>query len=488
MKKSFYENVVIGAGSGGLTAAIGLARFGREVALIEANHVGGDCTNVGCIPSKTLIHLAKEFKPGDDPAEVLKRVTKRRNDFRDEEAAEVSNIENLELIMGTAKFIAPRKLAVILSDGVIREISAKNIVISTGARPRILDIPGLPKDRLLTNESLFDIQSLPKHLAIVGAGIIAVELAIALRKLGSEITMIALDPRMLPTYSQSVSEAIQPEIEKRGIKTFYQSTGESFDAKTRTLIVRSGDKTFPVKNVDKVLLAVGRLRNIDDLGLENTGIDFDRGGVKVDNFGRTDIPGIFAIGDVTPTSAFTHSANAQGRRLVQKIVFPWLPMKRDEPIFPTATFSDPEVATTGLNDRQISEKFHPELVKVLRLDFKDTDRGYSDEIEHGFIEVKALRLTGRILNATIVGPYASEMISYFTLAISRKISLYKLSRIVYPYPTFSSSIQKISDNYMRETLPNLLSEIGIYIRSRFFRNVGKKSAVKVVQLNGQKNT
>lgn len=478
MKKSYYENVVIGAGSGGLTAAIGLARFGREVALIESNHVGGDCTNVGCIPSKTLIHLAKEFNPGDDPSEVLKRVAKRRNAFRDEEAADVGNIKNLELIMGTAKFVAPKRLTVTLRDGIVKEVSAKNIIISTGARPRILDIPGLPNDRLLTNESLFDISSLPKHLAIVGAGIIAVELAMALRKLGSEITMIALDPRVLPTYPQSVSDAIQPELEKMGIKTHYQATGDSYDTMTGTLIVRSGEKTFPVENVDKILLAVGRIQNIDDLGLENTGIIFDRSGIKVDTFGRTNLPGVFAIGDITPTSAFTHSANAQGRRLVQKIVYPLLPLKKKEPIFPTATFSDPEVATTGLNERQISEMYPPELVKVLRLDFKDTDRGYSDEIENGFIEVKALRLTGQILNATIVGPNASEIISYFTQAISSKTSLYKLSRIVYPYPTFSSAILKISDNYMRETLPNLFSEIGIYIRNRIFGKSRKKITVE----------
>ncbi len=476
MKKSHYENVVIGAGSGGLTVAIGLAGLGKEVALIEANHVGGDCTNVGCVPSKTLIHLAKDFNPGDDPGQVLKKVTKMRNAFQDEEANEVSNFENLELVMGTAIFTGPKELSITFPDGSIKTVSADRVIIATGARPRLIDLPGLPEDRLLTNESLFDLNALPKHLAIIGAGIIAVELAFALRKLGARITMIALDNRPLPTYNQEVSAAIQPEIVRHGIQTHYRATGESYDDRTRTLIVRTGDKTFPVDNVDKVLLAVGRIRNIDSLGLEKAGVEYDRGGIKVDSFGRTSASGVYAVGDVTPTSVFTHSANAQGRRLVQKIIFPYLPLNKQEPIFPTATFSDPEIATTGLGAQRISRKFHPRLVRSMRVDFKDTDRGYTDEITNGFIEVNALKLTGRILNATILAPHASEMISFFTLAISQKISLYTLYRLVYPYPTFSSAIQKISDNFMRTTLSNFFRELVVFIRFRFFASLGKKKS------------
>jgi pyruvate/2-oxoglutarate dehydrogenase complex dihydrolipoamide dehydrogenase (E3) component len=222
-----------------------------------------------------------------------------------------------------------------------------------------------------------------------------------------------------------------------------------------------------------VLLAVGRVRNIDTLALEKAGIASDRAGIGIDGFGRTNVSGIYAIGDVTPTSAFTHSANAQGRRVVQRILFPWLPSKKAEPLYPTATFSDPEIATVGLSPRQIAEKCHPELVLRLRVDFKDIDRGYTDDVENGFILVDAVRLTGAILGVTIVGPRASEMISLFTLAISQRISLYKLYSLVYPYPTFSSGIQKIADEFMRETLPNIGRELKTYLRYRFSKP-GKK--------------
>jgi pyruvate/2-oxoglutarate dehydrogenase complex dihydrolipoamide dehydrogenase (E3) component len=151
-------------------------------------------------------------------------------------------------------------------------------------------------------------------------------------------------------------------------------------------------------------------------------------------------------------------------------VFPFLPVNKNEPLYPSAAFSDPEVATVGHTPQQLSKKYHPKAIRRIRVDFKtETDRGYTDDIENGFIIVDAVRLTGKILHATIVGPHASETISFFTLAISQKISLYKIFRLVYPYPTFSSGILKVADFFMRETLTNIPQEIGAYLRYRFAR-------------------
>jgi pyruvate/2-oxoglutarate dehydrogenase complex dihydrolipoamide dehydrogenase (E3) component len=469
MSSKHYSNIVIGAGSGGLTVAIGLANLGKQVALIESNHVGGDCTNVGCVPSKTLIHLANVYRPGDNIEAVLAEVTRKRDALREKETEEVQHIENLELISGRAAFDGPKRILVTDPHGETIELSADTITIATGARPRLLNIPGLPANRLLTNESLFDLTTPPHHLAVIGAGIIAVELAFTFNKLGTQVTLIALDPRVLPTYPPEVSEAIQPELDRRGVATHYNATSDSYDETTQTLCVRSGEEKFPLEGVDQVLLAVGRVRNIDRLNLEKASIAYDKNGIRVNSFGRTSVHGVYAIGDVTPTSAFTHSANAQGRRVVQRIAFPWLPARGPEPLYPTATFSDPEVATVGLSPKQIEEKCHPELILQLRVDFKDIDRGYTDGVEHGFILVDAVRLTGTILGVTIVGPRASEMISFFTLAISQRISLYRLYRLVYPYPTFSSGILKIADAFMRETLPNLPRELMTYLKYRFAR-------------------
>jgi pyruvate/2-oxoglutarate dehydrogenase complex dihydrolipoamide dehydrogenase (E3) component/uncharacterized membrane protein YdjX (TVP38/TMEM64 family) len=464
-----FHTIVIGAGSGGMTVAVGLAGLGKQVAFIEGKHVGGDCTNVGCVPSKTLIHLAREFKPGDNPDEVLREVIRKRDALRDRETEEVREMKNVTFIEGWAKFAAPKEIDVALKGGGTRRLTAENIVIATGARPRMLDIPGLPDEMVLTNESLFDLRDAPKHLVIVGAGIIALEMAFAFQKIGSQVSMFALDSRPMMNAIPEASEALQNELERRRITTYYNTTAQRFDESTRTLTIKQGEQLITLHNVDKVLVAIGRVRNLDSLGLEQAGVRWDaRTGVQVNSFGETNVKGVYAIGDVTPTSAFTHSANAQGRRVVQRIAFPFLPLTKKEPLFPNATFSDPEVATVGLTEKQLAEYCHPQIVKRIRVDFKThTDRGYTDGVENGFIIVDAVRLTGQILHATIVGPRASEMISFFTLAMSEKISLYKIYRLVYPYPTYSSGILKVADFFMRETLPNLGKEIAAYLKYRF---------------------
>ncbi len=466
-----FHTIVIGAGSGGMTVTVGLAGLGKQVALIEGNHVGGDCTNVGCVPSKTLIHLAKNFKPGMNPDAALREVTRKRDALREKETEEVREMKNVTFIEGWAKFTAPKEIEVALKAGGTQRLTAKNIVIATGARPRMIDIPGLPKERTLTNESLFDLRNMPKHLVVVGAGIIALEMAFAFRKLGAKVTIFALDKRPLMTYIPEVADAMEPEIEKKGITAYYGATAKSFDEATRTLTLNQGGKEIHIPDVDKVLVAVGRVRNLESLGLEQAGVKVEaRTGVQVNSFGETNVKGVYAIGDVTPTSAFTHSANAQGRRVVQRIAFPYLPLSKKEPLFPNATFSDPEVATVGLTEQQLKEYCHPGVIKRIRVDFKThTDRGYTDGIENGFIIVDAVRLTGQILHATIVGPHASEMISFFTLAMSQKISLYKIYRLVYPYPTFSSGILKVADFFMRETLTDLKGELMAYLKYRFVK-------------------
>ena len=468
MNMKNYQNIVIGAGSGGLTVASGLANLGKQVLLVEASHVGGDCTNVGCVPSKTLIHLAKQFHPGMDANQVLAEVTRKRNWLRDKETEEMQHHPNIDFVQGYAKFVSANEIEVTGPDESVQHFNADRFFIATGARPRIVEVPGLAAEQILTNESIFDLTRLPHHLAIIGAGIIAIELAFAFRKLGAKVTLISLDERVLPRYPLEVSQAIQPELEKRGIRVHFQATSDHYEEDTRTLFARRHDEVFPIEDVDQVLLAIGRVRNIDHLDLEKAGVDFDRRGIKIDGFGRTNVKGIYAIGDVTPTSAFTHSANAQGRRVVQKVLYPFLPASKKEPLYPTSTFSDPEIATVGMTRHQIEEKFHPHLTLSLRIDLKEIDRGYTDDVEHGFILLDVMRLTGRILGATIVAPQASEMISLFTLAITRRVSMYKLYRQVYPYPTFSSAIQKISDAFMRETLPHIMREFKTYLRYRIF--------------------
>ncbi|MEN9934158.1 MAG: hypothetical protein RLZZ387_737 [Chloroflexota bacterium] len=468
-----FHTIVIGAGSGGLTVAVGVANMGKPVAVVEALHVGGDCTNVGCVPSKTLIHQAEE-RGSVYQVEALAEVRRKRDALRGKETHEFGKLANLSLVFGRARLLDRRRVMVALPGDGERVLTAQHIVIATGARPRRLDIPGLPPERMLTNETIFELPAAPRHLAILGGGVIGMELAFAFRKLGSRVTVVTTAPRVMDKFSPEVSEALAEALCEREIAVYAAASAHSYDEAAATLRVQQGERVTALVGVDYVLVAVGRQRNVEGLGLEVAGVRFSlRDGIATDSYGRTNVPGVYAIGDVTATSAFTHSANAQGRRVAQRILFPLLPARAPEPHYPSATFSDPEVATAGMRREQIAARYHPALIRRIRVDLvTQTDRGYTDDLRRGFITVDAVRLSGRILAVTIVGPRASEMISLFTLAIQERISLYKLYRVVYPYPTFSSGIQKVADAFLRETLPHLRGELGVYLRYRWARPAG----------------
>jgi len=457
---------VIGAGSGGLTVALGLAALGKEVALIEGHAVGGDCTNVGCIPSKTLIHLADAHeRDSNNSTAIFAQVREKRDGLRNHETHEVNHTQHLQFLHGLARFVGPRRLEVTLDSGDRQQVSADNIVIATGSRPQTIDIEGLPADKILTNENLFDLRAAPQHLAIVGSGPIAMEMAFAVRDLRSRVSIVTRDDRVFAKTSVAASDTLHAALADRGIDVYYRANVSRYDALAETLTLTTDDGLVQIEDVDYVLLAIGRQRNIDNLGLEHTGVTFDpRTGIEVSTYGETNVRGLYAIGDVTPDSHWTHSANAQGRRVVQRIAFPWLPRLGGQSLYPNATFSDPEVANVGLMPEEIAKRYHPQLIKTLRFELSKTDKGYTEGLTRGFVQVYAVRLTGRILGATIVGPRASEMISFFTLAITEGISLYKLFRLVYPYPTLSGAVQKIADQYVRETLPHVPAELWAYVR------------------------
>lgn len=461
-KTTEFHTAVIGAGSAGLTVAVGLSGFGKRVALIEKKHVGGDCTNVGCVPSKTLIHLASHLAEHKlSTEEILAKVRERRDHLREEETTWIKGVKNVMVFEGAATFINNTTLSLSLATGQ-QTITAKNIVIATGSSPVIVDIPGLPPEKILTNESLFDVTEPPKHLVILGGGIIGCEMAFAFRKLGSEVTIVQRAPKLLDRLEPEVSEVIQQRCAEVGINVYLNATAKSFDVGGLRLEQQS--KALDVANVDKVLMAIGRKPNLN-FALDKAGIQFNDKGIPTTQSARTNVPNVYAIGDVNLNSAFTHTANAQGRRVVQKIALPFLPQGK-EAVYPSAVFTDPEIAQVGPPLTKLQEQYHPELIRTLKFDLKKTDRGYTQGLEHGFVLIHAMRLTGRVLSATIVAPPASEMISLLTLAVNRRVSLYQLANIVFPYPVLSEAIKKLSDQFVFATLPKLHQELPHFLRYR----------------------
>lgn len=466
-KNERYTAAVIGAGSGGLTVAIGLAGLGKQVLMIEAADVGGDCTNVGCIPSKALIHLVA----GGDP-NPFAAVRAKRDHLRDEETEEFSDTENIKLVFGRARLTSASSVEVTATDGSVDRYEVDNVVLATGSTARMIDIPGLPADQLLTNANLWDLDEPPAHLAIVGAGPIGIEMASAFRQMGSEVTVVDMAERVLPGEDPEVSEIVATALSDQGITVRSGVATSGFKAGGRLDL----DDGSSIEGVDRVLLAIGQIPRIDDLGLEALGVEVTRRGIPTNSWGATNIKGVWAVGDVTGMTHSTHGANSMGRRIGQAIGLPAIPRIGGPPSVPVGVFGQPQVASVGMSIAELHADYPDDRRIHLRADLADTDRGFTDEVVHGAVIVDAERLTGKILRASIVGPGAADMIGIFTLAIDQDISLHKVFRMVHPYPTYTWAIGMIADEFLRQTFPNITTEtrrwfkyLPIRLRTRFSR-------------------
>ncbi len=458
-----HDAIVIGAGAGGLTVAVGLAALGRRVALVEGGRIGGDCTNVGCIPSKRLLHLSRDPALRADPPALLAAVRATRDGLAEREDHEVTATTGIDVIRGRAA-LAPGRRVTVTADGGVRVLTAPHVVIATGSRPRPLPIPGLPSDRLLTNETLFDLRDAPRHLAIVGAGAVGVEMAVAFARIGSRVTLIDTADRVLPGAEPEASGALAEALAEQGVEVRLGTGVTAADPRTGDLVTTGGP---PVTAVDAVLVAVGRVPNVEDVA---AAVAVVPGGVRVDGWGRTSAPGVWAVGDVTPVSHQTHAANAHGRRIVQAIALPWIPRLGRAPVIPSAVFTDPEIAWVGPTATERARRCDPRALVDLRVDLAGTDRGLTDGVARGFVAVTAVRLTGRIVAATIVGPHAADLLPLLTFAIDRRISLLRIGRMVHAYPTHAAAIGAVADAFARRTLPHLPAEAVAYGRHRFARS------------------
>ncbi|MEM9563154.1 MAG: NAD(P)/FAD-dependent oxidoreductase, partial [Actinomycetota bacterium] len=297
--------VVIGSGSGGLTVAIGLSRFGRRVRMIERDRVGGDCTNVGCIPSKALLHATAEAAAagpgsGRTGADVLDHVRTRRDELWQHETKEFGSTENIDLQFGTARIVGPGRVEVTEPDGSIDVVETEHIIVATGSRPRAVAIDGLGDEHLLTNENLFELCEPPTHLAIVGAGPIGVEMATAFARLGTRITLLDAADRVLPNLLPDASHLVARRLEAAGVDVRTGRVATSYDATSGRLTLTGGEFVDGVDTggefvdgVDKVLVAVGRVPNVDGLGLDTVGVETDRAGrIVTDANGRTSVEGV----------------------------------------------------------------------------------------------------------------------------------------------------------------------------------------------------
>ena len=455
-----YRAAVIGAGSGGLTLAIGLAGLGHDVVLIEGGRVGGDCTNVGCIPSKTLLHAARAGI--DDP---LAWTRAKRDDLANREDEEMSEHGRIHLVRGWASLTASHDPHVVrVDDGVTTQVvRAENVVIAGGSQPVTIDIDGLDASRVVTNEELFELESPPAALLIVGGGAIAIEMATAFAALGTQVDIVELQNRLLSTEDPLITEVVERSLRAQAVKLHLGTTIERFDGFTAHLADGSA-----VEGVDRVLMAIGRRPRLGGLALERAGVIANRSGIVTDGWGRTSVDGIWAVGDVTGKTLTTHGAGAAGRRVVRAIALPRLPKVGNVGAIPNATYGEPEVASVGMSLDELATISKAARRQIV-VDHADIDRGYTDDVTDGRLVIDVERFTGRILRAAIVGPAASDLIGMLTMAIDNGIGLRKLFGMVHPYPSHAEIIRQAADDFALSTFSNLPLEWSAMVRGRLGR-------------------
>lgn len=485
-----FHTIVVGAGSGGLTVAVGLARLGRQVALVEAAEVGGDCANTGCIPSKTLIELSRSVarrppeQRGQAAREALAETRRRRDAVRAHEEAMLAELSGIELVRGRARLARGERTtpAVLVEgpDGRERQLEAGRVVLATGSRPVVPDSAGLDAgesavDGALTHATVFDSIAPPAHLAIVGAGPIGCELAFAFARLGSRVTLLEAADRVLPGEEAAASELVRERLEVLGVTVLTDTSARAHDAAAGTLeasraVAGAAAEAITIGAVERVLVAAGRRPASQGLGLEAVGVRLDgRSAVIVDGAYRTTAPGVFAIGDLVG-GEHTHVAHAHGRRLVRYLTVP-LPLL-PEGEHGRVTFTEPEVGQVGPTLAELRRRWPDPILAVQRVNLADTDRGLTMGLQGGFVQLVALRFSGRLLAATVVAPNASEILPLLTAARRRGLSLWRLHRLEVPYPALSEAVRMAADAFVFASLPRLLEELKAYARWRWRRGPG----------------
>ncbi|MCB8968860.1 MAG: mercuric reductase [Chloroflexota bacterium] len=456
-----YNLLVIGGGSAGLVCAAGAVGVGAKVALVEKSYLGGDCLNVGCVPSKTILRTARAVGdirraaafgvhvPGNvtvDFGAVMGRMRQVRANISHHDSAYRFRDLGIDVFLGDGQFTGADTFEI---DG--KTIHFKKAVIATGSRPAFIPIPGLAEAGYLTNESIFfQLTDLPPRLAVIGAGPIGAELAQAFRRFGSEVTLFDILPQVLGREDEEAAAVVQRALVEDGIDLRLGVT-------IKEVVKQGGDKVvrFVEAGVERetavtdILLAVGRAPNVEGLNLEAAHVAYHKKGIQVNDHLQTTNTNIFAAGDVCLPYQFTHTADAAARIVVQNALF--LGRKKFSDLtIPWVTYTDPEVAHVGLYPRDAAAQNIP--IDTYTVYLKDTDRGRADGEEEGFAKVHVKKGTDKILGATIVGPHAGEMISEVTLAMVTGAGLGTLNQVIHPYPTQAEAIRKTADAWNRTRL------------------------------------
>jgi pyruvate/2-oxoglutarate dehydrogenase complex dihydrolipoamide dehydrogenase (E3) component len=456
---SRYNLVVIGAGTAGLVTAAGAAGLGAKVALIERSLMGGDCLNVGCVPSKGIIGAARvagmarnawefgvEVPSGVnvDFAAAMRRMRRLRARISSNDSAQRFRDLGVDVYFGQARFVDSGTVEV---GGT--QLRFKRAVIATGSRAGVPRIPGLDSVDYLTNETLFSLIELPRRLGVIGAGPVGCEMAQAFAQLGSEVFLVEAEHGILPREDRDAAEIVQQAMSRDGVKLLCcgKSLAVRNDGGIR-LAVESHGTAYDLP-VDKLLVSVGRTPNIENLNLDAVGVAYHQKGVSVNDRLQTSNPKIYAAGDVCSPYQFTHAADFMARIVIQNALFKGR-KKFSSLVIPWCTYTSPEIAHVGLCESQAKEKGVD--VDTFLQQFHDVDRAILDGEDAGFVKVHVKKGTDIIVGATIVARHAGDLIAEITLAMTHGLGLKKIGSTIFPYPTQAEAIRKLGDQFNRTRL------------------------------------
>ena len=461
-----YNLVVIGAGTAGLVTAAIASALGARVALIERHLFGGDCLNVGCVPSKGIIRASRvwsEVRHADtfgitvpeetkyDFGTAMTRMRRLRAQISQVDSAQRYKDMGVDVFIGEGRFTGPNTVEV---DGKILKFS--KAAICTGGRASAPPIPGLEKTRYLTNETLFGLTELPRRLAVIGGGPIGSEMAQAFTRFGSQVKVFEQGDHILANEDPDAASIVQEQMKSDGVCFF-------FGVQSLRVEVRGLEKVIHHKVngkakellVDEILVAVGRAPNVDGLGLEKAGVAFEpRTGVQVNSRLQTTNKRIFAAGDVCFPFKFTHTADALAQMVIQNALFPH-PFglgyaRTDSLIIPWCTYTAPEIAHVGSYEKQANALGID--VDTFTFPLSEVDRAILDGEDKGFARVHVKKGTDKILGATIVAAHAGDLINTFSLAMKAGVGLGTLTRIIHPYPTQAEVIKRVANVWRKTTL------------------------------------
>jgi len=461
-----YDIVVIGSGSGGLTSAYTALGFGKKVLVINKGLPGGECTWSGCIPSKALINEAKKIHTARSVVGTLEYSTEKAmhvvknviEKVYEGESIEKLEADGIDFIQGHARFTSPNE---VLVNG--QRIQAKKFVISTGSSPLKPPIPGIDETPYLDNESLFELNALPKSIIILGGGAIGVEMAQAMNRLGVKVDLVEMADHILIREEKEYSERLQDILKSEGVKIHVNTKA--------TAMSKRGDKVYlsvepgagpsdgetTELEADEILLAIGRTPNLYNLGLDEAGIKYDKRRIKVNAYMQTSQKHIYAVGDVAGPYLFSHMANVQGIQAIQNACLPIKRKVKDKHVAWT-TFSEPELARAGMTEAEARDKFG-DTIRVYDFDFDHLDRAMTKGASKEGVKI-VLDARGKVLGASILADRAGEMISEIQLLKTMNKNFSSLAGVIHPYPTYGEVFSKIAkkvavDNILNNPLVKL---------------------------------